>query len=288
MLRALALALMLAAPVAAGAETPTRVVSLNLCTDQLAMLVGDPDQIAALSPLARDPRLSAMAEAAEAFPSVDESAERVFLKAPDLVLAGTFGARETVALLRRLGFTVETFAPAASLADVRAQLLRMGELLGRPDTAAALLADFDARLAALPPIRGGAQAPRSVLYESNGITSGTGTLADDIMRAAGLSNLAAEQGIAGLARLPLEVLVASRPELIVTGRGYDHPALAQAVFEHPALQAARGAAAEAPVADEHWICGTPHVADAVAAMAQARAALPPGRTASLGEDTGPR
>ena len=44
----------------AGAAIPERVVSLNLCTDQMLVLLA-PEKVLALSPLARDPALSFVA-----------------------------------------------------------------------------------------------------------------------------------------------------------------------------------------------------------------------------------
>ena len=45
---------------------PRRVVSINLCTDQLAMMLAAPGQLVSVSQLAGDPHSSAMAEAGEA------------------------------------------------------------------------------------------------------------------------------------------------------------------------------------------------------------------------------
>jgi iron complex transport system substrate-binding protein len=49
-------ALLLFAALAAPAHAGQRVVSLNLCTDQMLVLLA-PEQVVALSPLARDPTL---------------------------------------------------------------------------------------------------------------------------------------------------------------------------------------------------------------------------------------
>ena len=51
----------LVACVAGAAAEPRRVVSFNLCADQLVLALADPGQIAGLSPYARDPGLSAAA-----------------------------------------------------------------------------------------------------------------------------------------------------------------------------------------------------------------------------------
>ncbi|MDO5604358.1 MAG: hypothetical protein Q4G25_04255 [Paracoccus sp. (in: a-proteobacteria)] len=135
---------------AACPSPPERVVSINLCTDQLAMLVGAEGQIRSVSWLAGDPSVSLMADEARAIGLNHARAEEIFLLAPDLVLAGTYTARPTVEMLTRLGLRVETVAPVNSTDELRAAILDMGELLGQPATARRLLDDFDARMAALP------------------------------------------------------------------------------------------------------------------------------------------
>lgn len=144
---AAALVITLAGAAAAG---PARVVSLNLCTDQLAMLIAAPGQLQSVSWLAADPSVSLMPDQARTVGLNHGSAEEVFLQDPDLVLAGTWSTGPTTEMLRRLNLRVETLPPAQSIADVRAGITRMGALLDQPARAAQVLADFDAALAAVP------------------------------------------------------------------------------------------------------------------------------------------
>ena len=239
---------------AAHAEPPRRVVSMNVCTDQLAMLIAGEGQLHAVSYLAGDPGTSAMADEAGRYAVNHGLAEEIFLMQPDLVLAGTFTTRATVELLRRLGFRVEEFAPESSFADVRANITRMGTLLGREARAAELVGELDAGLEAL---RASAPEEKTVaLYYANGYTSGVGTLADAVVDAAGLANLGASLGYAGTVRLPLELLVLARPDLIAGGdRRYPAPALATEIFVHPALAAL--AADTVALPSSYTVCGAP-------------------------------
>ncbi|MBA3324744.1 MAG: ABC transporter substrate-binding protein, partial [Rhodobacteraceae bacterium] len=205
-LLALAVALAWLAP--AVAQAPARVVSMNLCTDQLAMLIAAPGQLVSVSHVARDPVSSALAAEAAAYPVNHATAEEIFLLAPDLVLAGAYDRPATLAALARLGLAVETFPIEASFQDVRGSVTRMGALLGQPDRAAALIAAMDAELADPP----AGSRPRVALFYANAYSSGAGTLAHAILEAAGLANIAAERGVTGLARLPLETLVLEAPE----------------------------------------------------------------------------
>jgi iron complex transport system substrate-binding protein len=260
--RLLALLLLATLPREAPAgEPPARVVSINLCTDQLALLLARPGQLAAVSRVAHDPVASALWQQAADLPTVPPDAEAIGRLDADLVLAGTWDPPATLALLRRLGYRVETFGLESSFDDIRAHVTRMGDLLGTPDRATALLAEMDAELARpLPP----GPPPRAALFSANGYTSGSGTLAHEILTAAGFSNIAAERGLAGLVRLPLEVLVMSDPDLLVTGQNYGSPALAQSILRHPAARSL--AAGRAAVTDNLWVCGTPLAAEAVAAL----------------------
>ena len=274
-----ALVLTGAAVVAGGAggagPAPDRVVSVNLCTDQLALMLAEPGQIVSLSRLSHDPDSSAMAEAARAYPTNGSGAEEVYLLDPDLVLAGSFTAASTVRMLRELGIRVEQFAPARSLDDVPARIAQMGEALGREDEAAELIGRFRADLARLsaPPAR----RPRAALYYVNSYTVGDRTLAGDILRAAGFANVAAEAGLAQGGTLALEQLVMLAPEVIVSGRDYPGQARAEDNLEHPALRALPGTRLAGTLTDRDWICGTPKVLNAVRRMRDLRLSLEAGR-----------
>lgn len=274
---AAALALALAAvPAPLGAQqAPGRVVSINLCTDQLAMALAKPGQIVSVSRLARDPELSDMSEQADRLPVNNGQAEEIVPLRPDLVLAGRYTARATVALLRRLGWRVEEFAPARSFADIRADIERMGALLGRQQRASELVDAFDARLAALRKALPPGRTPLAALYHAGDRTEGRGTLADDILAAAGWRNLAADLGIDGGGALPLEVLVANRPDVVLVGDAEaSWSTAATPNVRHPALIMAIGGGDRLSVLpDRATICGTPSVVEAVRQLADARRRL---------------
>lgn len=252
---------------------PERVVSLNLCTDQLAMLLAAPGQLVSVSFLSQDPRSSSMAGQARAYPANHGRAEEVFLLTPDLVLAGSYTSRAAVSMLERLGVRVEVFPPERSFNDIRAHLRRMGALLGQEARAEALIAQFDADLAELQ-VPGGAR-PNAALYSANGYTTGTGTLADEILQAGGFDNLAAQAGLPGGGTLALERLVLLGPDLILTSPRYPGDSRAEALMDHPAL----GALMEGkPIlaTDADWTCGTPYVLRAVARLVALRRGMETG------------
>ncbi len=260
-------------PAVAADGVPRRVVSMNLCTDQVAMLLAKPGQLHSVSHLARQESVSALPFEAETYRANHGRAEEIFLMAPDLVLASTMSSRASVDLLRRLGIRVEEISLAQNFDDIRANIGRIGVLLGQSELATREIAEFDRRLgeatAARPSTR-----PVAVLFSANGYTSGEGTLATAIVDAAGFENGAASLGLAGNERLPLELLVITRPNLIVTrSRGARLPARAAEVLRHPAIRKIRGQVRHIVVSDRYWICGTPFTVEAVRNLAKVREGL---------------
>ena len=245
---------------------PHRVVSMNLCTDQLAMLVAAENQLYAVSHLASDPEASVLAADAKRFATNHGLAEEIFMMRPDLVLAGTFTNRASVAMLRRLGLRVEEFAPSTSLAEIKDQIRRMGALFGRQQHAEELVTEFERSLAAVPSEL--QSRPLAALYYANSYTSGSSTLAAEVVAQAGLENLGTRLGLKGAVRLPLEMIVMAAPELVVGGeRTGTSPTLAYQTFDHPALRAILNGRDLTAVPDKYWICGGPFTTEAVRLLA---------------------
>jgi len=250
------------------AEGPARVVSINLCTDQLAMLLADPGQLLSVTHLASDPLSSSMVDQAQAYPVNRGQAEQVFLLRPDLVLAGSYSALGTVDLLRRLGVEVVQVPPVTSLSEVSAQIRAVGAALGQAARAEAMAQAFEADLATLA-----VPGPKATaaFYHPNGYTTGDGTLADEVLDLTGFSNVGADAGVTGGGILPLERLVVAGPQVIVTSTPYPGASRSEEILQHPAL-AAIGAAQGART-DADWVCGTPYLVRAVRRMAELRARL---------------
>ncbi len=250
---------------------PGRVVSMNLCTDQLAMMLAGTGQLHSISLLAADPRSSTMATEARAYPSNRGLAEEIYLMQPDLVLAGTYSNRPTVAMLQRLGIPVVRFDPANSLEDVRSRIAQMGTVLGQTARADAVIAAFDQRLAAL---RQDVQTrPEAALYYANSYTSGNQTLAGQILIAAGFDNAADRAGYAAGMKMPLEVLALVAPDIVITGQRYRGTSRSEEVLDHPVVASFRQSGATAAITDHDWICGTPHVLNAIKDLSETRRAL---------------
>jgi iron complex transport system substrate-binding protein len=267
------LALLVAAALASVGPSdakPERVVSLNLCADQLLLLLADRERIASITYLSPDPHTSYMAQASRGLHINHGRLEEILPLEPDLVLTGRFSARTTAALLRKLDYRVVEFAIPIDFEGIRNQLRRVGALLGEPDKAKALVESLDQELAAaksdIPP-----NPPLAVIYRPNGFTAGRGTLEHVVLEAAGLRNLAAEVGLVGYGRLSLEHLLSADPDILVFGSDKSGPpSLAEATLRHPALDKARETAKIVILPNNLWRCAGPMVAEALARLRMAR------------------
>ncbi|WP_082677391.1 ABC transporter substrate-binding protein [Ruegeria profundi] len=247
---------------------PQRVVSINVCTDQLAMMLAAPGQLISVSYFARDSRVSAMTTEAMRHGVNHGLAEEIYLQRPDLVIANRFSAQATVDMLRRLSVPVVVFESARSLEDIRTNILKMGEVLGRQDAADKLLQDYEAGLAALT--ANGAHGPRAAIYSTHGWTSGDQTLSGQILTAAGLQNIAAEMGMTAGGVLPLEQLALSNPDIVITAQPYPGHSRAEEYLQHPVVKQLQARSGQVLVSDRDWVCGTPYVVRAIDNLRRAR------------------
>ena len=111
-------------PSVTASGKPARVVSINLCTDQLLLQLVDRDRIASVTYLATDHAISYYADRAIGIRKNHGLAEEILPLKPDLILAGSFNSRPTTSLLKKLGYQVVEFEMADGFETVRQNLKR--------------------------------------------------------------------------------------------------------------------------------------------------------------------
>ena len=266
----------MAAPATAETAAPRRVVSFNVCTDQLVVALADPAQIAALSPYATDPAMSVVAERARAFHQVAWQAESTIPLDPDLILLSAADRAVTRRMVTALGFRVADVDLVSDIEAARAQIRQVAALLGRPERGAALVEEVDAartRLAAVPHPR----ASTGLLVGHAGYTAGPSSLAAALMAAAGLRPPpGAPRGFGGF--VSLEHLVALHPDVLVMEELVQRADTQGNVYlTHPALRALYPPARRLLLPSRYTTCGGPalvagfdYLADALSRMAADR------------------
>ncbi|TDR90101.1 ABC transporter substrate-binding protein [Enterovirga rhinocerotis] len=246
-----------------------KVASINLCTDQLILILADPDQVLGLSPYARDDKRSWAAAQADTFPRLSGLAEDVLVLRPDLVFAGRYTKRATRELLARQGLRVVEFEPARSIAEARKQIREAGALLGHPERAEASIRAIDAAVAR---IRASVTAkPLSVLPLSRrGWAAGSGTLLGSLIDTVGLSVAAKGGARPSGGFLSLESIVALRPDLLLVSSD-DERAEDQgsALLQHSVLAELYPPYKRIVIPERLTACGGPMLTEALSRLAKA-------------------
>lgn len=240
----------------AAEAPPARVVSANLCTDQLLMTLADPDQIASLSPYARDPEMSHLASQAGAFPQNRGSGEDLIQLRADLVLVGPFDSRYTKALLDKRGMRFESFAPWSNLEQGRTQIRFLAKLLGHPDRGERLIERIDRARQELEGVAlTGGRKPRALVLHRRGYVLHAG-VTGELLEHAGFENAAAQLGLASGGFVSLETILQSKPDfMIVSGLIGTPEDQGQAFLEHPALKRLYPEARRLVLPDRLTLCG---------------------------------
>ena len=242
-------------------DQPKRIISLDYCADQYVLKLAPREHILAVSPDA-EKTFSYMRGYAKGLRQIRPQAEDVLVLQPDLVVRSYGGGPNVTAFVERIGTPVLQIDSAHDLDGVRNTIAAVAEWLGQQARGAAVIAEMDARLAALHALP---DAPAALYTTPAGVTSGPGTLVHEMLRAAGLANFEQEPGWRSL---PLERLAREQPDLVAAvfwgaTNHYDSWSAAR----HPI---ARRQLRERPVVSLHgaWIaCGGWFLLDAIEALA---------------------
>jgi iron complex transport system substrate-binding protein len=262
------LALVVASVATACAEAmpqARRIVSANLCADRLVLALAPRAHVVSASALAFDPALSTVWREAQGLRPNRGDAEEILALSPDLVVLGAHAPRATAEALRRLGLRVHVVGLAEDLGAAKEEIRSLAHALGEGARGEEMVAALDARIAA---IAAGATTRRAAVLLAGGWTAGSGTMADALLAAASVANIASRAGLRGHGALRLEALVAADPDLLVVEDAGDAGAsLSAELLAHPVL--ARGRARVLRMPARLWACPDAALADAAALVAGA-------------------
>lgn len=241
------------APAPAAAQ---RVASLNLCTDELLLLLAEPGQIVSVTYLAQAEAETPLWREARRHARNDGSLMSVAGMRPDLVLTMGGGARDRVRIAERLGIRTLDVPFAQSLDDIVANVRQVAAALGRQAAGEGLVARIERLRQSAP-----ARAADTIWLGGAGRTAAAGGLEAQWMRLAGLEQRAVRGD-----RVSLEQLVAQPPAILLRS---DYRAgqysNAQRWLGHP-LAGAAGRARTIVTDGRLWTCMGPLLVEEVARL----------------------
>lgn len=236
---------LLALAAAFPAAAKPRAVSLDYCADQYLLKLADKDQILAVSRGA-DKDYSYLRNKAAGHNQIRPSREEVFALAPDLVLRQWGGGANAEKNFTAFGARVVSLGHPEDFEGVKDNIRLVANALDQEAKGDALIADMEARLDALA--RSYDSKKRALYVTPGGVTAGAHTMIDAMIHAAGLINIAAEEGKSYWPALPAEDVLLAPPDFIVGGffvsRDQDinhwsaarHPALKRLLDKTPSVQ----------------------------------------------------
>ncbi len=260
-----------AAPVS-GRPGPS-VLSLNPCTDALLAQVADRGQIAGLSAYSREPGESSMDVAmARSLPVTGGTLEEALVARPAVVVTGGLVPPAMRAAYARAGLTLEEFGEARTVAQSEAQVRRMARLAGHPERGEALVARIEAALRRARP-EPGMRPVSALVWQAGGMVPGSNTLITELLTRTGFASFSAAKGMRQADVLPLELLLAEPPRVILVAGGAVHAGPGEnRLLAHPVLARLQGVRRFALAPRLEW-CGGTTIIDAAGRLAQVRSTL---------------
>lgn len=249
----------------ASAANLPRLVSMNVCADQLLLTLADPEQILGLSRFARDGWQSQAGDISR-YPVLSGGAEDVLLIRPDIVVASAFDKRSTRELLKANGLRIAELAVPRTLEEARQQIREAGDITGHPDRAAVEIARLDAALARAR--RAVSERHYRVLPLSRrGWVAGSDSFVGSLLGESGLRSAAGDLGFAFGGFASLEAIVNLRPDFIVVSQAGDTAKDdGQAFLLHPALERFYPPEKRIVIPERMTECGGVLLADALDAL----------------------
>ncbi len=248
---------------AEATQTPQKIASVNLCTDQLLLMLADSTQIATVSDLSLEHNSSFMADAASRHQINHGRAEEILAVKPDLIVAGQYAPRGLLELLAKLGYRIERFPLTSNISEIKENIRKMARLVGAQARGELMIQRMEKRIAKIESQQP-SEKPTAAFYQPNGYTSGTDTLQHAALVAAGWENVMSKTGMSGYGDVPLERLLLLEPgQLFTSSYAPGTDSLAQRELHHPVLKRMTQGRPIINIGYKYWICGGPMIADAI-------------------------
>lgn len=203
---------------------PETIVSLQPSNTEILFELGVGDKIVGGTDYDTYP------EAAQKIERVSTStvinAERILELNPDIVVAYTIGEEAQITQLEDAGLKVFVIKSAANFEDVYSDIIQLSEVMGVKPTGDQIVKDIQTQIKEVQDKTAKLETKKKVYYEISPSpdiwTTGSETFQQEIMDAAGLENIFADQK--GWMSVSEEEVIIRNPEAILTTNNYiDNP-----------------------------------------------------------------
>jgi iron complex transport system substrate-binding protein len=203
--------------VVAFEQIPQRIISIAPSNTEIVFALGLEDKLVAVTDYCDYP------PEAKGKPSIGSystpNIEEIVAQYPDLVLATSIHEKKIIPQIEEQGLTVLALSPS-NLSEVMAAITLIGQVTGQEAAAAGVVAGIEARVKAVTDKTDGlpaGQRPRVfyTVWHDPLLTSGAGTIQDELIQKAGGTNIAAE--LNDYADISLETVLDVNPEIMIAG-----------------------------------------------------------------------
>lgn len=229
----------LALPAIALKKPVNKLVSINLCTDELALALAKPGQLISVSYISRDSRQTVYARKAAQLPVNYGQAEELIALNPDLIISSQYSSRYSKALLEKLGHNLLELPLAHSINDLYRNITLLANALQTEQRGKTLITSIKAEIATIEKTIQTAAVtkktrPTVLVYRLGGWISKPPELLDELIQRAGGHNLARSLGQKNWVQITLESIVRLNPDyLIIAHSGRNNYSFSRHFLNHP-------------------------------------------------------
>lgn len=253
--------------------TPQRIVSINLCTDELLVRLVSRERIAALTKHSENPDISTIAATVHGIKKIRGSVEDVISCNADLLIGGRFSHKETLHFFQYSEIPVLVFNVPKNFEDIYTDIRRLAKAVSESEKGEQIIKEMEEELLALKrdspsqsfegtaPLR---KQKRAIFFQSGNLVPGSGTFENAIMEAASLENVAVSLGIQEYGSLPLEKLIEIKPDILIFSSDQKQGRTVRGeVLSHPAIKDGLPGLRTVTIPSSFLNCGSPASVEAV-------------------------
>lgn len=259
-------------------EKPKRILAGNLAFDTMILGITTPDHLVAANVLDRDPLASFISEDVKSVKLTSQSLTGISLETvvkaePDVLILPDWNSKNDIDMFRSLGYPVVVLKGPSSIADIRHDLGKIGEVMGEKERARKVVVEMDRQLDEIDNIlsKRTDRKPVGLLVSQMTSWGGPGSIYDELTTRARVRNGIAEAGLKNGQELTKEGVLKADPDFfLVSATRNGQPSKFQKEWFHdPSMQHMKGIHHIIAIPNRYLYCASQNVPNAIKAIANA-------------------